>query len=555
MNININKKVIIFVAIIIVAVIIIAVGIYGIIKVIPRYHNPYSERNLTEDISLIVGQSDRTEDLLDPIVVKDNRILFSFDNMKRFIDAYIQNDTKYNQIITNSKTNTKVIDVENKKMREFLDENWEDIYLEMINNEIYFDICAMQDIYNIDVKYIKETNLVKVAKDIHTYKVGVIKDETKLKYLPSNISTTIDKLLKDQEVYVLREDKEYYKVLDSMGRFGYVKQENIGDIENVTNYFPMKYDEKINLVWDYVNFQSPNRIGQTKLEGVNVFSPTWIDLLDENGNIQNKVDKSYLKWAKDTGYDIWVMFSNNSKIQSTNNILNDSKLREKVIKDVLQICLDNNFEGINVDFEYMYKEDKDMYSQFIRELSVAFHKHNIFVSVDVTVPDGSERWSLCFDRKALGDAVDYVMLMAYDQTPGSSQKPGSVSAKNWVELNVKKLLTEVDKEKLVLGMPLYTRSWKTVNNQTTSSTVNMKDVESYVSIYLSSNYTKVWLENEGQYYIEDTVGNIKRRMWVEDLKSIEEKLKIYKENDLAGVATWEKDSEDYKIWDLINQYL
>ena len=523
---KINKKIIIIVVIAVLAIVILAVGIYGITKLMPRYHNPYSEKNLPEDISLIVGESDRTQDLLDPIIVKEDKILLSFDNMKRFIDAYIQNDTKYNQIITNSKTNTKVIDVENRKMREYLDENWEDIYLEIIDGEVYLDIYDMQDIYNIDVKYVKETNLVKISKDIHTYSVGLVKEETKLKYLPSSISATIDKLMQNEELYVLREDKEYYKVLDSMGRFGYVKQEDIGNIEKVTNYFPMKYEGKINLVWDYVNMQSPNREGQTKLEGVNIFSPTWIDLVDKEGNIQNKVDKNYLNWARSVGYDIWVMFSNNSKIDSTNNILNDSKLREKIIADVLQICIDNEFEGINVDFEYMYKEDKDMYSQFIRELSVAFHKHNIFVSVDVTVPDGSEKWSLCFDRKALGEAVDYVMLMAYDQTPGSSQKPGSVAAKNWVEINVAKLLTEVDRDKLVLGMPLYTRSWKTINGQTNSSTVNMKDVNTYINSYLSSNYTKVWLEEEGQYYIEDIRGNTIRRMWVEDLKSIEEKFQI-----------------------------
>lgn len=550
-----KKKIVIIGVIAVVAIAVIAIGIYGIGKIVPRYHNPYAKDNIPQEVGLIVGQTDRTEDILDPIIVKEGRILFSFDNLKRFIDAYIQDDKEYGQIIINSHTNTKVIDVASSKMREYLSDEWEDVYVEIIDSEVYLDIAELQDIYNIDVKYVEQTNLVKISKDIHTYSIGTIQNEAKLKYLPSTISATIDKLMPDEEVYVLRTDKEYYKVLDGLGRFGYVKQSDISNVVDVCNYAPKRYEQKINLVWDYMYLSSPNRQGQENLEGVNIFSPTWIDLLDENGNIQNKVDKNYLKWAKDTGYDIWVMFSNNSKIQSTNNIVNDSKLREKVIGDVLQICLDNNFEGINVDFEYMYKEDKDMYSQFVRELAVAFHKYDMFVSVDVTVPDGSEKWSLCFDRKALGEAVDYVMLMAYDQTPGSSQTPGSVSAKDWVELNVAKLLTEVEKEKLVLGLPLYTRSWKTVNGQTNSSTVNMKDVESYINKYLSSNYTKTWLEDKCQYYIEDTVGNTTRCMWVEDLKSIEEKLKIYRENDLAGVATWEKDSEDYEVWSLINQYL
>ncbi len=547
-----NKKKII---VILLSLMLIIVAIYGIIKVVPRYHNPYSQANLPTKVSLVIGESDRTDKLVDDIVIKDNRILFSYANMNRFIDAYIQKDEKYNQIITNSKTNTKIIDVENKKMREMLDNNWENIYIETIGNEIYFDINQLQNIYNIDVEYIEQTNLVKISKDIHTYKVGNISTQTKLKYLPSSISATIDKLEINTQVYILREDKDYYKVLDNLGRFGYVKQSDINNIQDRRIYQDKKYNEKINLVWDYVYLASPDRTGQSKLEGVNILSPTWIDLLDENGNIQNKVDKSYLAWAKSTGYDVWVLFSSNSKIDSTHNILNDSKLREQTIDNVLKICLDNNLDGINIDFEYMYKEDKDMFSQFVREMAVAFHKHDIFVSVDVTVPDGSERWSLCYDRTALGDAVDYVMLMAYDQTPGSSTVAGSVAAKNWIDKNIQKLLNEVDNDKLVLGMPLYTRVWTVTNGVAKSSVVNMKDVDAYILKYLSSDVEKTWLEEEGQYYVEETKGNKIYKMWIEDLKSIDEKLKLFKQYNLAGVATWEKDREDNDVWNLINKYL
>ena len=196
-----------------------------------------------------------------------------------------------------------------------------------------------------------------------------------------------------------------------------------------------------------------------------------------------------------------------------------------------------------------------MFSQFVREMAVAFHKHDIFVSVDVTVPDGSERWSLCYDRTALGDAVDYVMLMAYDQTPGSSTVAGSVAAKNWIDKNIQKLLNEVDNDKLVLGMPLYTRVWTVTNGVAKSSVVNMKDVDAYILKYLSSDVEKTWLEEEGQYYVEETKGNKIYKMWIEDLKSIDEKLKLFKQYNLAGVATWEKDREDNDVWNLINKYL
>lgn len=546
-----NKKRIIILSII--SIIIIIAIIIGVIKIAPRYNNPYSQAS--DKVSLIVGKADRTDDVINEIVIDGDKILLSYEDMKRFIDAYIQKDEKYNQIITNSKIHTKVIDIENMKMREFLDDKWEDVYIKQIGDTIYFDINQLQEIYGIDVKYVKEINLVKISKDIHTYTIGNIAKDTKLKYLPSGISATIDTLEKNSEVYVLKEDKEYYKVLDSLGRFGYVIKSDVENIQDKTNYVGKKYDKNLSILWEYVNQTVPNTAGETKLEGVNILSPTLIDLLDENANVHNKVDKNYLVWAKNVGYDVWVMFSNNSKKESTNKILNDSKLREKLISTILDICVKNSITGINVDFENMYKADKDAYSQFIREITVALHNLDIFVSVNVTVPDGSDNWSLCYDRKALGEAADYVVLMGYDQTSAGGNKAGSTAAKNWVEKNIKKLLDEVDNEKLVLGIPLYMRVWTQTNDKLTSSIVNMKDVNNYIRKYLGENVEKQWLENEGQYYIEKDIGNKVYKLWIEDTKSIEEKLKLFKQYDLAGIAAWEKGRDDKDIWNLINKYI
>ncbi len=540
--------------IIVIAIVIVILGIY---KVIPRYHNPYTKGNISKQIGLIMGNKDRTKDLVDDIIIEDNRILLSFENMKRFIDENIQDDEKYNQIITNSIYSTKIIDYTNKKMREYTSNNWEDIYVKEESNKRYFDIKQLQEVYGIDVKYVEKTNLVVIDKDIYTNKIGSIKKNTNLMYLPSSISAKIDKLVSESKVYILREDKSYYKVVDDLGRFGYVKQKDVENVQDTQAYTTKKYDGKINLVWDYMYYTSPDRSAESKIEGLNIISPTWLELVDNTGKILDKTDQNYINWTKNVGYDIWVMFSNNSKIDTTHTILNDSKLREKVITQVLKICEENNFNGINVDFENIYKEDKDMYSQFVRELAIAFRNKGMFVSVDVTVPDGGDTWSLCFDRNKLADAVDYVILMAYDQTQASSQKPNSVSAYNWVDANLEKMTTNegVSSDKLILGLPFYTRIWKTdlSSNKVTSATLDMKDTNSYIA---GNNVTTTWLDAEKQNYADYVLGNTtKYQIWVEDIKSIEEKLKLYEKYNLAGVAAWEKDREDQAVWKLINSYL
>ncbi|MDD4066968.1 MAG: glycosyl hydrolase family 18 protein [Clostridia bacterium] len=544
------------IALAIILLVVIIVVVFGISKILPRYYNPYAENNILEKVSLVVGIKDETDRLVDDIIVKNNRILFSYANLNRFIDAYIQKDEKYNQIITNSKTSVAIIDLENKKIRSLLSNSWEDIYIETKDGITYFDIKELTNIYNINVKYVKETNLVKISKDIHTYKVGNISEKTDLKYLPSFISATIGSLDAKSSVYIVKDDKDYFQVLDSMGRFGYIKQNEVNNIKTVNNYkSSFVYDEKISMLWDYMYSISPDRSTEKKIDAVNIISPTWIDLLNDECDLYDKTDSTYLEWAKKQGYDVWPMIANNSKIELTHTIMSDSQLREKLVSNIVNICKKYSFNGINVDFENMYKEDVDLYSQFIRELTVALHEINVFVSVDVTVPDGSDTWSLCFDRQAIGDAADYVVLMAYDQTSGSSNKPGSNSAKNWIEKNIKKVTEFVDNKKLVIALPFYTRAWKDTGYNVTSSVVNMNSIDMYVKVYFSKNHTKTWLQDEGQYLYEDIINGITMSLWSEDLKSYEEKIKLIKQYEVAGLAFWEADREDSNVWNIINQYL
>ena len=64
-----------------------------------------------------------------------------------------------------------------------------------------------------------------------------------------------------------------------------------------------------------------------------------------------------------------------------------------------------------------------------------------------------------------------------------------------------------------------------------------------------------WLDDVGQYYTEYEHQGSTYKIWIEDQNSIEEKLKVYKENDLAGVACWKIGFEKATIWDTISEYI
>lgn len=317
-------------------------------------------------------------------------------------------------------------------------------------------------------------------------------------------------------------------------------------------------DGKVNLFWDYYSeyAKAPNRNGQN-FEGINVVSPSFFSMeKGSNGQIIDncKEDgKNYVKWAHENNYKVWAMMSNNSYLTTTEGILNSYEKRSKLIENIVSLAQTYDLDGINLDFENMNGKDKDMYSRLVIELAPRLKDIGKVLSVDVTAPDGSETWSLCFDRNVIADVADYIVFMAYDQYGTGGNKIGTTAGHNWVETNINKFLNQeaVKKEKIILGIPLYTRLWKEEGEKITSKVVNMNKVEET----LPSNIEKKWDDELKQNYVEYQEKNSIYKMWIEDKESIKEKIGLAKKYDLAGIAFWEKDREPEDFWGFVKNEL
>ena len=82
----------------------------------------------------------------------------------------------------------------------------------------------------------------------------------------------------------------------------------------------------------------------------------------------------------------------------------------------------------------------------------------------------------------------------------------------------------------------------------------MKNINNAINQYFSGAQ-KTWDEDKKQYYIEKQASGFIYKMWIEDERSIEEKLNMAQEYKLGGVAFWVKDREDESIWKNIKDYL
>jgi spore germination protein YaaH len=144
--------------------------------------------------------------------------------------------------------------------------------------------------------------------------------------------------------------------------------------------------------------------------------------------------------------------------------------------------------------------------------------------------------------------------MAYDQHWGGSPVSGSVAQLTWVEQSLQRVLKEVPKEKLLLGVPFYTRLWKEeyVNGSNTptvsSKAISMGDAERIIA---ENNASKIWDAVSGQYYATYKVGKTTYKIWLEDERSIKLKAELVSKYRLGGIASWKFGLEKQTVWEVI----
>ena len=548
--------------------------ISGLIFMIAPYYQIGTQYNENE-VRVILDNTEITRNekkLPDPAIIKNGKILLSQNTVDILFDKWLYYDEKYNTIITTTDTGIAKLPLDNNTIKINDTEINIEVPATKINEIIYIPIEELEEFYQIEITY-NEKVIITSKKAV---KLTVsLREPLKVKSHKQTLSRTVaiadvDEIIDVFEYRLKEGDKgydpnspeqtpEWVSVRTSKGDLGYVKinsikmQKQIGEIINL-NAIEYEIDmPKINIAWEYAENYTPNREDEEKIERLDVLSPTWLYAADTDGELRNKIDKDYIKWAHEKGYKIWAVLKNDDlNINETSELVTDMYARENLINETIKIALENEIDGINLDFEEMKKEDINEFSQFVRELSATARRNELTISVDVTVPDGSDVWSLCYDRYQITDAADYIILMAYDQYSAGSKTPGSVATLTWVEENIKKMIERdnIDKDKLILGIPFYSRLWTIEDGKVRSLSIDMENAIEY----LNKNYgTLTWLEEEGQYYFEYETSSRKTMVWIEDTESLKNKIELINKYDLAGGAYWRLNYEIDDVWEVIQE--
>ena len=549
-----NSKIGIIIAIIIIALVLI-VGAIGGYYVIKRNYI-VSKINQT---NLIINNSNATSSLKNNVYIKDGVVYVSKPDIYNFFDNTIIYDEKYNQVVTTSSTKIASLPIDSKQIQVNSSNTTIKAGAIILDEVAYVPISELDEVYNIKTTYVESEDLVYIDSLDREQQTATLKKDSSIKYKPTIISATLAKA-KQGDTLTIANRSDYpvpngwTRVRTENGTLGYIQTGKLNEFKTIREKAEekAKIEGPISLAWDYYSeyVSAPTRTG--KITGVNVVSPSFFYMTKySTTNIYENVGNegiAYVNWAHGNGYQVWPMFTN-SNMSETSKMLSDYKSRENVINQIIKYIKQYNLDGINIDFEGMYETDKDNFSRFLIEIRPRLNEIGAVLSVDVTAPDGAPEWSLCYDRYTIGKVADYVMFMAYDQYGVSATKAGTTAGHNWVEANVKKFLgqEEVKAEKIILGIPFYTRVWKEINGNVISSVVNIGNVNNLIP----SNATKTWDEDLQQYYVEYKKGGATYKIWVEDEKSIEAKLDLVSKYNLGGAAYWEYDRATNSIWNLI----
>lgn len=414
---------------------------------------------------------------------------------------------------------------------------------------------------NYSYETFTEPNRMQVYTQWNECQTATVKKDTAVRYRGGVKSPVLKDVLEGEKLIVLEEMETWSEVKTLDGFIGYVENKRLSEIETqmpeaVTDYAEPEYtsltrEHKISLGWHVIggiggNDTLESAVAPTK--GMNVISPTWFKLSDNEGNFTSFATESYVKRAHGLGLEVWGLVDDFSYDVDLYSILSSTTKRNYLINGLVQAAIDCGMDGINLDFETIGVDSGPHFLQFLRELSIKCRLNGIVLSVDTYVPFNFNNY---YDRAEQGELVDYVVIMGYDEHWHGSGNAGSVASINYVRNGIETMIEDVPSQKVMNGLPLYTILWRTQGTEVTDDYVTMVNQDSLINqLGIQTEWDEETCQNIGEKTSADTLYQI----WLEDLESIQVKLNVMSNYNLGGVAVWRLGYEDPAVWDVISSY-
>ncbi len=221
-------------------------------------------------------------------------------------------------------------------------------------------------------------------------------------------------------------------------------------------------------------------------------------------------------------------------------MLNDAAARRNLCWELAAVMRLKGYQGVNVDFEYILAEDRDMFSLFVAELAVIMHDNGFTISVALVPKTYAGQPGLLYegmDYAALGAAADLVLVMAYEWGYTYSE-PMPIAPLNWVRRVLDYAVSEIEPDKILLGIPNYAYDWTLpyVKGETKARTLGIVE-----AIQQAAELgAEIMFDEPAQTpYYNYTLNELEHEVWLEDVRSLQARFALVQEYGLAGGGWWQ----------------
>ncbi len=509
----------------------------------------------------------------------DGQVYMKFETVQQYFNQRFYWDS--NENILRYTTDTDVISV-NAGERSYMvgKKNHKESYtiVKMEGASIYLALDFIQKYTNLEYSLYEGPKRARIISEWGEVSKASVKKNTQIRVRGGIKSPIVSEVKKGDGVLVLESGEDWAKVCMEDGMIGWLQKKRLGEVtqEIISRDFEepefshLLKDEPVSLGWHQVTSQEANdRVADVlqSTKGVNVISPTWFYLNDNEGNIYSLASRDYVEYCHQQDVDVWALVSNleNPDVDTT-YVLTHTSTRDYLTNQIIAAAIEYDLDGINLDFEALSGDVGDAYIQFVRELSIKCENNDLVLSVDNYVPSS---YTAFYNRREQALFADYVVNMADDEHTSASEDIGSVASIGFVEQGVADTLEEVPPEQTIMGIPFYSRVWELTPKEGAG-----EDVESASEGYIPYTFTcveegmqtvenrytengaqAIWSKEDGQYVSEYQNGGKTYKIWIENEISLEEKLKVMKKYRLAGAAYWKLGLERPTAWDTIVKYV
>ncbi len=272
---------------------------------------------------------------------------------------------------------------------------------------------------------------------------------------------------------------------------------------------------------------------------VTLISPTWYFLSRKKG-VVGEENGAQIEAAKENMIRV-VPLVQSFNARTLHGYIKTQEGREKLVLQMVPILLKPGIDGLQLDFENLYPEDKENFNQFMALLYDVTSSMDKMLMIALPAKTSADTQYRGFDFSFIGAHANYVVLMAYDE---NVRHPGPIASMDWVQETLNYAQAAIPSEKLLLGIPFYGRYWQRGRG---GKGLSQQKIEKFYTLYARH---EPQASDQGTFFKTE-----KGVVWYEDEQHLKAKIDLLLKENLAGMAIWRLGYEKSSFWQVIMEKL